>query len=201
MPTDPANWTAMRAVAWSSVRRPPSAPADWRRPTSSALRQQARAGRMRASSPRSSLATSTACRSAGGGGRPGDPPLARPLRPILLLDPHQRRGQLARIVPVGVRDVDQVLLDDGDLEALEAALDSIGVGANVCWLDRNVLDRLIGHADRGLSMDVPAGLEGRGKVERNARGGQHLATHGQYAVRLADRLLEVAGDRGHGSDE
>ena len=33
-------------------------PADWSRPTSSARRQHARAGRMRASSPRSSLATS-----------------------------------------------------------------------------------------------------------------------------------------------
>ena len=95
------------------------APADCRRPTSSARRQHARAGRMRASSPRSSLATSMrGCvsrrrRSA----REMRSPLARPLGAILLLDPHQRGRQLGRIVMMGVGDVDEVLLDDGDLEA------------------------------------------------------------------------------------
>ena len=59
--------------------------------------------------------------SAGGGGRLGDrSPLAWPLGAILLLDPHQRRRQLGRIVVMGVGDVDEVLLDDRHLEALEA---------------------------------------------------------------------------------
>ena len=58
MPSDPARWTAVRAVAWSRVRST-APPFPCSRPTSSARRQQDRAGWMRASSPFTSPARST----------------------------------------------------------------------------------------------------------------------------------------------
>ena len=52
-----------------------------------------------------------------------------------------------------------------------------------------------------LAVQVAARRQLGRQVERDARRGQDLAAHGQDPVRLADRLLEVAGDRGHGGDE
>ena len=48
---------------------------------------------------------------------------------------------------------------------------------------------------------MPPRFQDGAQVERHAGGRQHLAAHRQHAVRLAHRLLEVAGHRGHGRDE
>ena len=48
---------------------------------------------------------------------------------------------------------------------------------------------------------MPAGDEPGREVERHARRRQHLAADREDAVGLAHRLLEVAGDGGHGGDE
>ena len=118
-------------------------------------------------------------------------------------DPVRRRHGVADVADQQVRQharVEAAGADDHQVR-LEDPLDRLGVGPHVGGLDRDVGDRLVRGADGGLALQAPARLEGRRQVERHARGRQDLAAHRQDAVRLAHRLLEVAGDRGHGGDE
>ena len=235
--------------------------------------------------------------------RAANAPLARTLDAVLLLEPHQRRRELGRIVAVGIRRVDDVLLDDRrpaapraaarrprpaapasprgrrasrlrlTIDVVDEVVADVGEerarGAATPVIDRasrragwprcrrtpsgparppsasrtsvmsrfgrTLLNRLPGPmtimsasrmrssasrlartsagsmktrsigssavADRDLAVQVAPGGELRRQVERDARGRQDLAAHGQHPVRLAHRLLEVAGDRGHGGDE